>query len=111
MSNEFKINIHLLHTLTAATIRGMDKNPIHEFIQHSRSQLREIRVLLCQCQKLSCPFRVLLELLQIRLVCRQNFFQLCLLLFVFTAQKRKALFFQTAHGIGFIELFNQHIQL
>ena len=55
--------------------------------------------------------RILMELIQLCLLGGKQLFQLRLFLLIFGTQQLEPFFFQFAHGIGFIQLFNQHIQL
>ena len=89
----------------------MDQNFLHKFMDHGCGQLGEIRIFLCQRQKVAGTVGVLVKLVQLRLLEYKQLFQLGLFPLIFGTKQLEPFFFQFAHGIGFIQLFNQHIQL
>ena len=60
---------------------------------------------------MACTVGVLVKLVQLCLLGGKQLFQLGLFLFILGTQQLEPFFLQLAHGIGFIQLFNQHIQL
>ena len=111
LPDEIQINLNFLHPFPGASVRGMNQNFLHKFMDHRGGQLGEIRIFLCQRQKVAGTVRVLMELVQLCLLGGKQLFQLGLFLLIFGTQQLEPFFFQFAHGIGFIQLFNQHIQL
>ena len=80
-------------------------------MEHGGGQLGEIRIFLCQRQKVAGTVRILVKLIQLCLLGGKQLFQLRLFLLIFSTQQFEPFFLQLAHGIGFIQFFNQHIQL
>lgn len=54
--------------------------------------------------------RSALKLIKLCLLGSEQLFQLGLFLFILRTQQLEPFFLQLAHGIGFVQLFNQHVQ-
>ena len=111
LPDKVQINLDFLHPFPGASIRGMDQNFLHKFMEHGGGQLGEIRIFLCQRQKVAGTVRVLMKLVQLRLLGDKQLFQFGLFLLIFGTKQLEPFFLQFTHGIGFVQLFNQHIQL
>ena len=111
LPDKVQINLDFLHPFPGASVRGMDQNFLHKFMNHGCGQLCEICIFLCQRQKVAGTVGVLVKLVQLCLLGGKQLFQLGLFLLIFGTQQLEPFFLQLAHGIGFIQLFNQHVQL
>ena len=89
----------------------MDNDLFNEFIDHRRCQLGEIRVLFRQLQKLLGAGRILLKGSDPGLCIRYRSIQLLLLRLVVRQQTVKALGTDPANSKGFVELFDDPVQL
>ena len=105
------MNFHLLHPVAIDTLRGMDDDFLNKLVDHGRGQLRKIGILPCQLQKLLHTGTVLCE-------SGQPFFRFCdrnlqrfLLGFVIRQQTVKAFIGDASDSKGFIELFDDGVQL
>ena len=105
------MNFHLLHPVAIDALRGVDDDFLNKLVDHGRGQLGEVRVLPCHLQKLLHTGGVLCE-------SGQPFFRFCdrglqrfLLGFVICQQTVKAFIGDAPDGKGFIELFDDSIQL
>ena len=111
LPDKVQINLNFLHPFPGASVRGMNQNFLHKFMDHGGGQLGEIRIFLCQRQKMAGTVGVLVKLVQLRLLGGKHLFQLGLFLFILRTQQLEPFFLQLAQGIGFVQLFNQHVQL
>ena len=89
----------------------MDNDLFNTFIDHRRCQLGEIRVLFRQLQKLLGAGRILLKGSDPGLCIRYRSIQLLLLRLVVRQQTVKAFCADPANGKGFVELFDDSVQL
>ena len=103
--------MHLLHPVTVNFFRGVDDDFLNKLVDHGRGQLREVGVLPCQLQKQLHTGGILCE-------SGQLFFRFCdrglqrfLLGFVICQQTVKALIGNAPDSKGFIELFDDGVQL
>ena len=77
----------------------MDQNFLHKFMEHGGGQLSEIRIFLCQRQKVAGTVRVLMKLVQLRLLGDKQLFQFGLFLLIFGTKQLEPFFLQFTHGI------------
>ena len=106
-----KVDFHLLHPVAVNALWGVDDDFLNKLVDHGRGQLGKIGVLPCQLQKLLHTGTVLCE-------SGQPFFHFCdrnlqrfLLGFVICQQTVKALIGNASDSKGFIELFDDGVQL
>ena len=111
LPDKAKVNFYLLHPVAVDALWGVDDDFLNKFVDHGRGQLGEIRVLPCQLQKLLHTGTVLCE-------SGQPFFRFCdrglqrfLLGFVIRQQTVKAFIGDASDSKGFIELFDDGVQL
>ena len=62
LPDEIQINLNFLHPLPGASVRGMNQNFLHKFMDHKGGQLGEIRIFLCQRQKVAGTVGILVKL-------------------------------------------------
>ena len=105
------MDLHLLHPVTVDTLRGVDDDFLNKLVDHGCSQLGEVRVLPCQLQKLLHTGGVLRKSGQLFFCFCDRGLQRFLLGFVICQQTVKAFIGNTTDGKGFIELFDDSIQL
>ena len=105
------MDFHLLHPVAVDALRGVDDDFLNKLIDHGRGQLGKIGVSPCQLQKLLYTGTVLCE-------SGQPFFRFCdrglqrfLLGFVIRQQTVKAFIGDAPDSKGFIELFDDGVQL
>ena len=98
LPDEIQININFLHPFPGTSVRGMNQNFLHKFMDHGGGQLGEIRIFLCQRQKVAGTVGVLVKLVQLRLLGGKQLFQLGLFLFILGTQQLEPFFLQLAHA-------------
>lgn len=96
LPDKVQINLDFLHQFPGASIRGMDQNFLHKFMEHGGGQLGEIRIFLCQRQKVAGTVRVLMKLVQLRLLGDKQLFQFGLFLLIFGTKQLEPFFLQLA---------------
>ena len=111
MPDKAKVDLHLLHPVAVNALWGMDDDFLNKLIDHGRGQLGKIGVLLCQLQKLLHTGGVLCESGQLFFRFCDSSLQRFLLGFVICQQAVKAFIGNAPDGKGFIELFDDGVQL
>ena len=111
LPDKAKMNFHLLHPVAVDALRGVDDDFLNKFVNHGRSQLGKIGVLPCQLQKLLHAGGVLCESGQLFFGFCDRGLQRFLLRFVICQQTVKAFIGNATDSKGFIELFDDGVQL
>ena len=111
LPDKAKVNFYLLHPVAVNALRGMDDDFLNKLIDHGRGQLGKIGVLLCQLQKLLHAGTVLCESGQLFFCICDRGLQRFLLGFVICQQTVKAFIGNASDSKGFIELFDDGVQL
>jgi len=111
LPDKAKVDLHLLHPVTVDTLRGVDDDFLNKLVDHGCSQLGEVRVLPCQLQKLLHTGGVLRKSGQLFFCFCDRGLQRFLLGFVICQQTVKALIGNAPDSKGFIELFDDGVQL
>ncbi len=109
--DEFQINLYFLHPIPVNLFRGVDDDLINKLVYHRRGQLRKVGVLLRQRKKLLRTVSIFLEAGQPLLRFSRRSDKGFLLRFIFRKQAVKAFIGDPPNGKGFIELFNDVVQL
>ena len=109
--DEPQMDLHFLHPVTVDLFRGVDDDFLNKLVDHGRGQLGEVRVLLCQLQKLLGSVGVLGKGGHLRFHFGDRFRQCFLLRLIFRQQTVEAFAGNAPDGKGFIELLDDGIQL
>ena len=105
------MDLHFLHPVAVNFFRGVDDDFLNKLVDHGRGQLGEVRVLLCQLQKLLGSVGVLGKGGHLRFHFGDGRCQRFLLRLIFCQQTVKALISDAPDGKGFIEFFDDGVQL
>ena len=105
------MDFYLLHPVAVDLFWGVDDNLLHELVDHGRGQLGEVRIILCQLQKLPGSVGVLRKGRHLRFHFGDGCCQRFLLRLIFCQQNVKPLAGDTTDGKGFIELLDDGVQL
>ena len=109
--DEAQIDLDLLHPVAVHLLRRVDDDLFNEFVDHRRGQLGEIRVLLRQGKELFRTGRIFLKRGQVRFGLVYGSVQLLLFRLIVRQQAVKAFGADPANGKGFVELFDDPVQL
>ena len=105
------MNFYLLHPVAVDALWGVDDDFLNKFVDHGRGQLGEIRVLLCQLQKLLGTVGVLRKGRHLRFHFGDGCCQCFLFRLIFRQQAVEPLAGNAPDGKGFIELLDDGVQL
>ena len=109
--NEPQMDLHFLDPVAVNFFRGVDDDFLHELVDHGRGQLGEVRVLLCQLQKLLGSVGVLRKGGHLHFHFRDGYCQRFLLRLIFRQQTVKAFSGNAPDSKGFIEPLDDGVQL
>ncbi len=105
------MNLYLLHPVAVDALRGVDDDFFNELVDHRVGQLGEIGILPCKLQKLLHTGGVLCESGQLFFRFCDRYLQRFLLGFIVRKQAVKTFIGDAPDGKGFIELFDDGVQL
>ena len=103
--------INLLYPLSAGPIRGMDNNLVNKLVDHRGGQLGKVGVFLCQRKELRRTAGIFLKSGYLPFGLRNRYLKRFLFRFILCQQAVKALFRNAPDSKGFVELFDDGIQL
>ena len=109
--DELQINLHFLHTISVNLFRGVDDDLVNKLVYHGRGQLRKVGVLLRQRKELLRTVSIFLKAGQTLLRFGNRSDKGFLLRFIFRKQTVKAFIGDPPNSKGFVELFNDVVQL
>lgn len=109
--DEIQVNLYLLHPIPVNLLRRMDNNFVNKLVDHRGGQLGKVSVFLCQRKELRRTVGIFLKSGYLLFGLRNRYLKRFLFRFILCQQAVKAIFRNAPDSKGFVELFDDGIQL